>query len=178
MAMSLRLRLRRFGTALVLAVMAAAAAKSVAALHVYEPFDYPASSVLEGATATGFNLTGTYDSAAAAENQQLRVSTPGLGYGNLAGAPPTSGGKLTQLQGGGPDSATVMIARPVEILPGQAIFFSALFTFDDSSNGNHRAQIELIDGEDEIAFGEQALKLPQKLELADRPAAHRPPLFQ
>jgi hypothetical protein len=129
---------------------------AAAALLVYEPFDYPAVStpLLDGTAATGLNLTGTYVSDAVHPLFQLRLSSPGLSYGNLASAPSATGAKLTQLNGSTSNAATVSLADPVRILPGQAIFFSALFTLDDSRNGNHRAQVHLVDGEDEIAFGE------------------------
>jgi hypothetical protein len=127
-----------------------------AALHVYEPFDYSAPSLLNGTPASGLNLQGTYVSNGVHETFQLRVSAPGLSYGNLSGAPSVSGAKLTQLSGSTSNGSVVTLAQPVSILPGQAIFFSALFTFDDSSNGNHFASIDLIDDSsgDSITFGE------------------------
>ncbi len=129
-----------------------------AALHVYEPFDYAAPSILDGTAATGRNLAGAYESLRT-DDFRLRVSTPGLGYGGLVGAPTASGGKLTQLQGTTQDDATVGLAQPIEIAAGGALYFSALFTFDDSSNGNRRAGISLIDGAGggEITFGETAV---------------------
>ena len=130
-----------------------------AALLVYEPFDYSAPSILNGTPATGLNLAGTYVSDVVHENFQLRLSAPGLGYGNLAGAPRVAGAKLTQLSGTTSNGSVVGFAQPVSVLPGQAIFFSALFTFDDSSNGNRFASIGLIDDVSggSITFGESVV---------------------
>src|SRR5690606_30338847 len=108
---------------------------------------------------TGLNLAGTYATDAVHETLQLRVSAPGLHYGNLAGAPATAGNKLTQLQGTTSNSATVALAQPATIRPGEAIFFSALFTLDDSRNGNHLANSTLLDETSggSIGFGESGV---------------------
>ena len=149
-------QLRKLSAGAALAAALTPPPHAAAALLVHEPFDYPAVStpLLDGTVATGLNLTGTYVSDVVHPLFQLRLSSPGLSYGNLASAPSATGAKLTQLNGSTSNGATVSLADPVRILPGQAIFFSALFTLDDSRNGNHRAQVQLLDGEDEIAFGE------------------------
>ncbi|RPI42014.1 MAG: hypothetical protein EHM59_18855 [Betaproteobacteria bacterium] len=133
------------------------ATPSPATLFVHEPFDYAAPSILEGLGATGQNLSGAYTPVNAVNTLfKLRVSSPGLDYGELVGAPGARGHKVTQFGGTGPGDARIALAQPVAIDSGQAIFFSARFTFDDSSNGTHRASIALVDDGtlDEIAFGE------------------------
>jgi hypothetical protein len=137
--------------AIVLAWPAAAAAD----LLVYEPFDY-APAPIAGTAASGLNLAGSYASDAVNALFELSVSAPGLSYGTLTGAPGVAGAKLTQLNGTILSGATVALAAPIEIAPGEAIFFSALFRFDDSVNNNHRAGIQLIDdvSGDAISFGE------------------------
>lgn len=92
-----------------------------AALLVYEPFDYSAPSILNGTSATGRNLAGTYVSDVVNENYQLRVSAPGLDYGNLAGAPRVAGAKLTQLSGT-TSNGSVGFAQPVSIPAGSGNF--------------------------------------------------------
>jgi hypothetical protein len=141
------------------AAVLAAPLHASAALLVYEPFAYPAPALLNGTPASGLNLQGTYVSDVAHESFQLRVSAPGLSYGNLSGAPSVSGAKLTQLSGSTSNGSVVALAHPVSILPGQASYFSALFTFDDSSNGNHFASIDLIDDSsgNSISFGESVV---------------------
>jgi hypothetical protein len=62
-----------------------------AALLVYERFDYPALSMLDGASANALNLVGTYVSEANAPILQLRLSEPGLSYGNLTALPAYQG---------------------------------------------------------------------------------------
>jgi hypothetical protein len=143
-----------------------------AALLVYEPFDYPAPSLLNGTTATGLDLAGTYVSDVVNEVFQLRVSAPGLGYGNLAGAPGAAGGKLTQLRGTTSNGSVVGLAQPVPILPGEAIFFSALFTFNDAASGNRFARISLIDevSGGSITFGETVAGVRAIRASADTPA--------
>ena len=140
------------------AIALAAPLAAGGALHVYEPFDY-APSVLDGTAANGLNLAGTYVADAIAAPYQLRVSAPGLSYGSLTSAPGVAGGKLTQMSGTTANASKVALAAAIDIAPGQAIFFSALFRLDDSANGNHRAGIELIDDSsgDTISFGEPAV---------------------
>jgi hypothetical protein len=128
------------------------------ALLVYEPFDYPAGTVLDGTAATGQNLTGTY----AAMNPGLPspfvivADSPGLDYGNLAGVPGAIGNRISELRGTTSAGVTVTVEENVPILPGQAVFWSALFTFDDSENGNHLANVTFTNDEngDELSFGE------------------------
>jgi len=150
---------RNFCASTLAAVFVAASPHAGATLHVYEPFDYPAASLLQGTTATGLNLTGTYTSDAVHQSFQLSMSAPGSSYGNLAGAPSATGSKLTQLNGTIPVGSRVELAEPLVIPPGQAIFFSALFTFDDTRNGNHFASIDLIDDStgDAITFGQSVV---------------------
>ena len=120
----------------------AVAASARATLLVYEPFDYP-TGVLAAQSATGQNLTGTYTSGSAVPDfLELRAESPSLGYGALLGAPGFSGARLSQNQGTTAASAVVALASPVSIAPDSAIFFSALFLFDDSTNGNRFARIE------------------------------------
>ncbi len=76
-------RIARSAAAVALAAPLAAAG----ALHVYEPFDYAAPSLLDGTPANGVNLAGPYVSDAIDAQYQLRISTPGLSYGQLTGAP-------------------------------------------------------------------------------------------
>jgi hypothetical protein len=106
------------------------------------------------------------------EDYQLRVSAPGLGYGNLAGAPGAAGAKLTQLRATSSNSSVVGLAQPVSILPGQAIFFSALFTFNDAANANHFASIGLLDDASggSITFGESVAGVRAIRASADTPA--------
>jgi hypothetical protein len=150
---------RRFFARLLAAAALAVPFPALTALQVYEPFDYPAPSLLHGTAATGLNLSGTYVSGAAHELFQLRLSAPGLTYGALTGAPAATGAKLTQFNGTTANASTVGLTTPVRIPPGEAIFFSALFTLDDSSNGNHLAGIELIDDSsgDSLGFGESVV---------------------
>ena len=45
--------------------------------------------------------------------------------------------------------------------PGTAVYFSALFQFDDTPNGNRLARIGLLDADtgDEVGFGQAAVGL-------------------
>lgn len=128
-----------------------------AALLVYEPFNYDAGTVLDQTAATGHNLTGDYTSTGVT-SFELVVQSPGLDYGNLSGARGAEGNRLIQTSGTTVGDATVRLDQDVVINPGEAIFFSTLFTFDDSANGNHRASITFSDEEtgDELSFGEPA----------------------
>jgi len=139
-------------TALVLMV----AASARASLLVYEPFDYPVGT-LAGQNATGQNLTGTYASGSVVPaTLELRAETFSLGYGALLGAPDFAGGRLGQNLGTTAASAIASLAGPVNIAPDGALFFSALFLFDDSADGSHFARIELLDQQsgDVLSFGE------------------------
>lgn len=70
-----------------------------ATLLVYEPFDY-APGLLEGSSATGFDLTGVWAGTAAAPTfLEPQVVSPGLHPGSLIGAPPVAGNALSQNQG-------------------------------------------------------------------------------
>jgi hypothetical protein len=79
----------------------------------------------------------------------------GLGYGNLIGAPPPSGNLANDLAGVTSSGATASVDQDVLVGPGAEIFWSALFTFDDSSNGNRFAHITFRDDDngDSIGFG-------------------------
>src|SRR5690606_30226210 len=153
------------GSALVtaLAVALAAgltgAAPAGASLLVYEPFAYDAGTVLDGVPATGQNLVGPYTAIGTAPQQKITVVGPGLDYGSLEGAPTPSGNRASDVLGVTPAGASVEVDADVLVPPGSAIYFSALFTFDDSVNGNHRAGITLRDDAsgDRITFGEAAV---------------------
>jgi hypothetical protein len=137
-----------------LVLMVAASAR--ATLLVYEPFDYPVGT-LAGQNATGQNLNGTYASGSVVPaTLELRGETFSLGYGALLGAPSFAGGRLGQNLGTTAASAVASLASPVNIAPDGALFFSALFLFDDSANGNHFARIELMNQQngDVLSFGE------------------------
>lgn len=127
-------------------------------LLVYEPFDYDANTVLDGIAASAFNLTGSYVPLGSISAQKLVVSEPGLVYGNLLGAPHPTGNRANDVQGVTAAGATVRVDQDVVIPPGSAIFWSALFTFDDSTNGNRLANVTLINERngDELSFGESA----------------------
>lgn len=128
-------------------------------LLVYEPFAYPAG-VLGGNPPNGLNLSGPYaGTPSGLEQFWLRADGPGLTYGALSGAPSSIGNKLNQTLGIVGAEVTIGLVEPVMIAPGQAIYWSALFTFDDSSNGNRRASIALLDDStgDQLAFGEPAV---------------------
>jgi len=136
-------------------LLAAWSAPAGATLLVYESFDY-ATGVVAGATATGQNLTGTYTGSPVPPGFELQVASPGLDYGSLVGVPPVAGNRLSQALGTTAASATVQIDSDVGVAPGTAVYFSALFTLDDSANGNHFASITLTDPDngDSLAFGE------------------------
>jgi hypothetical protein len=130
-----------------------------AALLVYEPFAYDAGTVLDGVAATGQNLAGSYVPLGPSAFQQLVVESPGLDYGSLVGAPSAAGGRISDVLGVTAAGATIGVGEPVITGPGTTIYWSALFTFDDSENGNHLANITLSDDVtgDRIAFGEAAV---------------------
>lgn len=136
-------------------LLLAGSAPAGATLLVYEPFDYP-PGVLGGQTATGQNLSGAYAGSPVPPGFDLLVASPGLDYGSLVGGPQAAGNRLSQALGTTAASATVSVDAEVSIAPGSAIFFSALFTLDDSQNGTHRASITLTNDAngDELTFGE------------------------
>jgi hypothetical protein len=123
---------------------------------VYEPFDYADGTVLDGTSASGSNLAGSYAALGPAPQQKITATAPGLGYGLLQGAPPASGQRASDVLGVTPAGATVSLAQPVTVGPGEALYWSALFTLDDSLNGNHLANITLNDDAtgDLLFFGE------------------------
>jgi hypothetical protein len=135
------------------------AERAGATLLVYEPFDYAANTVLEGQTATGLNLTGAYASNVNVDSLQPRAVSPGLTYGSLTGAPAPAGVRLSQNVRTTAATATASVDQDVPTGPGTAIYFSALFTLDDSLNGNHLASVALVDADtgDEVRFGEAAV---------------------
>lgn len=131
-----------------------AGAASAAPL-VYEGFVYDAGTVLDGVAPTGDNLTGTYDTFGTM--RPLVVGAPGLDYGNLTGLPSPSGNRLTDTSGGALGHwASVSVDQDVSTAPGETIYFSALFTFDDSVDGGHLANISLGDADtgEVIFFGQ------------------------
>jgi len=138
------------------ALLAGLAAPAGASLLVYEPFDYAAGTVLENVPATGLNLTGDYTAPSIITGFELRAGAPGLDYGDLLAAPAASGQRLTQATGTTAGDAVVSVEEDVLVSPGAAIYWSALFTLDDSSNGNRFATITLRDDDtgDFISFGE------------------------
>jgi hypothetical protein len=144
-----------------IALPLAASRPAHAAPLVYEPFVYSAGTVLHGVTATGTNLTGTYASYAInpTPEQTITVRSPGLGFGNLVGAPAATGNRISDVFDGVAAAATVSVAQPVSVGSGETIFFSALFTFDDSQNDNHLANIALGDDStgDLIVFGQGSI---------------------
>lgn len=163
MAKSLGTRVRAFSPRLVAAAALALVAgvpvatrSASAALLVHEPFDYAAGAAITDTPATGLNLAGAYTSNAPNSFLELRVESPGLDYGNLAGAPPAAGNRLSQNSGGGTGVASVDVDQDVIVGPGSAVYFSTLFRFSDAANGNHRAHVALVDADtsDTISFGE------------------------
>ena len=60
-----------------------------AAVLVYEPFDYPADSYVDGLTVNAAGLTGTWTSTHT--DSVTRITSPGLSYSTLS----VTGGKLT-----------------------------------------------------------------------------------
>jgi len=145
-------------SAAILAAIAAWAPPAAATLLVYEPFDYPGGMVLDGAPPTGQNLTGPYQGGTLTV-LRLTVESPGLDYGNLIGAPSGVGNRLSQAVGTAANTASVGVDSDVLVGAGTAIFWSALFTLDDSSNGNRLANITFTDDAngDVITFGEPAV---------------------
>lgn len=132
-----------------------------AASLVYEPFAYAGGTVLDGVTATGQNLTGTYEPFAITPTpkQTLTVGSPGLDYGNLGGVPSAAGNKVGDKFGGVAAWATVAVDQDVSTAPGETVYWSALFTFDDSQDASHLANIQLSDADTggSISFGQSSL---------------------
>jgi hypothetical protein len=121
---------------------------------VYEPFDYAEGSDLDGLVATGVNLTGSYSTSTI---QDLVIASPGLTYGNLRGNVPSAGGnRLSDESGAGAGISSVAVDQDVLSGAGTTLYFSALFTFDDTNNRTRRAAVFLVDDDtgDEIGFGE------------------------
>jgi hypothetical protein len=155
--------LRRLGdvvsSAGLLGALLASVSSARASLLVYEPFAYEPDTVLDGVAATGLNLTGSYVADSPAPFLRLEVEGPGLGFGSLSGVPGVAGNRLSQANGVSSATVTVDIAQDVIVDPGSAIFWSALFTFDDSSNGTHLAHVGFKDDDsgDELGFGEPSV---------------------
>jgi len=141
-------------------LLLAGAEPGAATLLVYEPFAYADLTVLEAPVpASGQNLTGSYVPLGTLAAQKLVATSPGLGYGNLVGAPAPSGNRVADVDGVTSAAGTVSVDQDVLVGPGEAIFWSALFTFDDSSNGNRFAHITFIDDDtaDTLGFGESVV---------------------
>ena len=150
--MSLLTRLAGMAAAV---LVAACSGTATAALLVYEPFDYPAGTVLNGTAANGLNLTGIYEPTDTFDAAKIVVSSPGLDYGNLSGVPAARGNRANDVNPATTAIATVSVDNDVLVGPGDSIYWSALFTLDDSSNLNHRANITFRnDNGDELGFGE------------------------
>jgi hypothetical protein len=153
----LRLHLTRLAAIAAAAWLAASPAS--AALLVYEPFAYPSGLALEPPNPpTGLNLTGPWDHPPGPFSA-LFASDPGLDYGNLGGVPAAAGGKLTKFNGVVSAVAIAGVADDVLVGADDAIYWSALFTLDDSQHGNRFARITFTDTTtgDEIAFGESVV---------------------
>jgi PEP-CTERM motif len=130
-----------------------------AGLLVYEPFDYATGTIVDALPATGLNLTGNYVKSPTV-SQHLVIAEPGLNYGNLSGSlPSVAGNRLSDASGVGPGLVNIAVGPEILIGPGAGIFFSALFTFSDATNGNRFARISLIDDDsgDTITFGEASV---------------------
>jgi hypothetical protein len=144
------------GMALALGTSGSARAASL----VYEPFVYDDGTVLDGVTAAGENLTGTYEPLAISPTPQqtLTVVSPGLGYGSLGGAPSAAGNRASDKFGGVAGWATADVDQDVDTSPGTTVYWSALFTFDDSQDASHLANITLSDADtgDSITFGQSS----------------------
>jgi hypothetical protein len=133
------------------------AANGQAATLLYEPFDYPAGTNLDGLAATGLNLFGNY---ATSTIQDLAISSPGLDYGSLQGnLPSVAGNRLGDVNGVGAGLTTIAVANDIAIEPGKEVFFSALMTFNDATGGNRFTRISFVDDTsgDEISFGEASV---------------------
>jgi hypothetical protein len=130
-----------------------------AALLVHEPFDYQPGLTLDIPAGTnGLNLTGVW-SAPVGPFRQLSTSAPGLDYGALSAMPAPAGTALGKTNGVISGSATISVDSDVVVAPDTAIYWSALMTLDDSSNGNRFVSIEFTDATtgDLIGFGESVV---------------------
>ena len=149
----------RSGFVAALAAFALSADPASAALLVYEPFDYLPGLTLDGTAGTnGQNLTGVW-SAPVGPFQQLATRAPGLDYGALTGLPAPSGIALGKTNGVISGSATASVDADVVVAPDTTLYWSALMTLDDSSNGNRFASIQFTDGAtgDLVGFGESVV---------------------
>jgi hypothetical protein len=129
-----------------------------ATLLVYEPFDYIVAAELSDAAPAGGIGLSTY-TAPTGPLAQLAVAASGLGYGNLTGAWPPAGNHLGKTNGVTGGRATAGLVQPIVVAPGTAIYWSALMTLDDSSNGNRYAHVTFADtaSGDSIGFGESVV---------------------
>jgi hypothetical protein len=128
-----------------------------AKLLVYEPFDYTVGANLNGLFATGRNLTGIYSTSSL---QDLVIFGPSLTYGNLVGPlPSVAGNRLNDASGIVTGVVSVSLDQVIRINAGEEVFYSALFTFDDSTQGNRLVRVSFVDdvSGDELGFGEAAV---------------------
>jgi hypothetical protein len=136
-------------------VLAGMAASTRAETLLYEPFNYPDGLILDIPNpATGFNLAGPYTAPSLLE--RLVVSSPGLTYGNLSGAPAALANRLSDANGTNTGIASAGVAQTITVPAGDELYWSAIFRFDDSLNGNHLANVTLVDGAsgDLLRFGQ------------------------
>ncbi len=128
---------------------------------VYEPFDYEDGTGLDDVAATGLNLTGDYVSYALepTDQQTVWVESPGLGFGNLGDAPSAEGNRAGDPFGGVGSSATAEVDEDVSVGNGEEIYWSVLFTYDDSQDPSHVANVSLDDASTggAITFGQSAV---------------------
>jgi hypothetical protein len=130
-----------------------------AGLLVYEGFDYPAGVNVDGLSATGQNLAGTYVTSSP---QDLVTASPGSTYGSLLGSlPSVTGNRLTDASGVSGGIVTVALDDEIHINAGEEIFFSGLFTFNDATAGNRLVRVSFIDDAsgDELGFGKATVGL-------------------
>jgi hypothetical protein len=130
-----------------------------AALLVYEGFDYTAGVNLDGLSAAGQNLAGTYTTSSL---QDLVISSPGSTHGSLLGrVPSVAGNRLSDASGIVAGIVTVALDQVIQVNAGEELFFSALFTFDDSTGGNRYARVHFVDDDngDELSFGQAVVGL-------------------
>ncbi len=88
------------------------------------------------------------------------ISNPGSTYGSLLGhLPSVAGNRLSDESGVVAGVATVALDEVIHINAGDEVFFSALFTFDDSAAGNRLVRVSFIDdvNGDELSFGKAAV---------------------
>jgi hypothetical protein len=152
-------RARFPGFAIAALVLGLPGSPAAATLLVYEPFAYPGGTALEAPIVpSGLNLSGPWTHPAGPFSA-LHASDPGLGYGNLLGLPAPAGNKLTKLNGVVSAVATAAVTDDVLIGSDEAIYWSALFTLDDTGNGNRFAHVTFTDTTtgDAIGFGESVV---------------------